>query len=62
MSSRLSEDETAELLVKMNKVQKFPFPRPPTNKQLLDGCHLQEEIETSVQILKLCPETNATKR
>ena len=61
MSSRLSEDETSELLVKMNKLQKLPFPRPP-NKQLLDGCNLQEEIKTSVQILKLCPETNSTRR
>ena len=51
MSSRLSEDETAELLAKMNKLQKFPFTQ---NKQLFDGCHLQEEMKTSVQIVKLC--------
>ena len=32
MSSRLFEDETAELLAKMNKLQKFPFPPKQTTK------------------------------
>lgn len=44
MSSRLSEDETAELLAKMNKLQKFPFPPKQTIAWWMSSARRNEDI------------------
>lgn len=44
MSSQLSEDETAELLTKMNKLQKFPFPHKQTIVWWMSSARRNEDI------------------
>ena len=44
MSSQLSEDETAELLAKMNKLQKFLFPHKQTIVWWMSSARRNEDI------------------
>ena len=44
MSSRLSEDETAELLAKMNKLQKFSFPPKQAIAWWMSSARRNEDI------------------
>ena len=63
MSSRLSEDETAELLAKMNKLQKFSFPPKQTIAWWVSSAKRNEDISSNSETVlrnKLYKEVKVT--
>ena len=65
MSSRLSEDETAELLAKMNKLQKFSFPPKQTIAWWVSSAKRNEDISSNSETVlrnKLYKEVKVTMK
>ena len=65
MSSRLSEDETAELLAKMNKLQKFSFPPKQTIAWWMSSAKRNEDISSNSETVlrnKLYKEVKVTMK